>query len=115
MIDVGDLLLIVPAASLDSQGRCCGRKPIEYRRTSQLFCHRCDRSYDPATGRQQDNFAWTAAPDGFRRSENTACAAVATNAWRHHKESGMTRDDFAQAVLDIVDEFRNRYRKAFVS
>lgn len=43
---------------LDEKGRCCGRKPIVYRRPPQLFCSRCDRSFDVDTGLQRENWAW---------------------------------------------------------
>lgn len=44
---------------LDWKGRCCGRKPIVYKRDPHLFCHRCGRSYDPQTGTQIENWAWS--------------------------------------------------------
>jgi len=49
---------------LDEKGRCCGRKPLVYKRRqgllnpSGLFCCRCDRHFDPETGEQIENFAW---------------------------------------------------------
>ncbi len=44
---------------LDDKGRCCGRKPLVYKRPpAQLFCFRCDRAYDSETGEQMDNWAW---------------------------------------------------------
>lgn len=46
---------------LDDKGRCCGRKPIHYKgrlATRQLFCCRCNRSYDVDTKQQRENFAW---------------------------------------------------------
>ena len=48
-----------PAQSLDERGRCCGRKPIPYKRPLRYFCPRCDRRYGP-DGLQQSNWAWTA-------------------------------------------------------
>jgi hypothetical protein len=50
---------------LDDKGRCCGRKPLVYKRASGprhpagLFCCRCDRSYT-ADGEPQANWAWNA-------------------------------------------------------
>lgn len=46
--------------TLDSKGRCCGRKPIEYKRYRgpHLFCTRCDREYDPVTKIQRANWAY---------------------------------------------------------
>lgn len=44
---------------LDDKGRCCGRKPIVYKRSpTHLFCSRCDRAYDPLTKLQVENWAW---------------------------------------------------------
>lgn len=50
---------------LDDKGRCCGRKPIVYKRPPSLFCHRCDRSFDPATGTQKENWAFRWTDAGF--------------------------------------------------
>lgn len=49
---------------LDDKGRCCGRKPLEYKRDGHKFCPRCDRAYDIATGEQITNWAWLKKPDG---------------------------------------------------
>ena len=53
---------------LDEKGRCCGRKPIHYQSSRDnfpghlprptKFCDRCDRTYDPETGDQVENWAW---------------------------------------------------------
>jgi hypothetical protein len=49
---------------LDEKGRCCGKKPIDYKsgRSTpggpQLFCPRCDRSYNRVTKLQKPNWAW---------------------------------------------------------
>lgn len=48
---------------LDEKGRCCGRKPIRYKRESYLFCPRCDRAYN-FEGKQIANWAWAASTDG---------------------------------------------------
>jgi hypothetical protein len=49
---------------LDKDGRCCGKKPLEYK-TSRFtgirphkFCTRCDRAFDIKTGKQIENWAW---------------------------------------------------------
>lgn len=53
---------------LDDKGRCCGRKPVVYRRPDhRLFCTRCDAQYDPQTGTQVANWAYRAAADGFAK------------------------------------------------
>lgn len=44
--------------TLDDKGRCCGRKPITYKRHNQLFCDRCDRLYEMTTGKWIPNRAW---------------------------------------------------------
>ena len=44
---------------LDTKGRCCGRKPIVYKRSQELFCSRCDRSYRLLPPHEQiENWAW---------------------------------------------------------
>lgn len=43
---------------LDDKGRCCGRKPIKYKRDPHYFCMRCDRSYDVYNFEQVENWAW---------------------------------------------------------
>lgn len=46
-------------AVLDDKGRCCGRKPLVYKRPNHHFyCTRCCASLDPNTGEQQENWAW---------------------------------------------------------
>lgn len=44
---------------IDSKGRCCGRKPMVYKREPHMFCPRCDRAFDPKTGEQIENWAYT--------------------------------------------------------
>jgi hypothetical protein len=48
---------------LDNKGRCCGRKPIVYKRNPHLFCCRCDRAFD-LDGNQIENWAWQRVPSG---------------------------------------------------
>jgi len=43
---------------LDKRGRCCGRKPIVYKRDPHLFCCRCNASFNPDTGKQIENWAY---------------------------------------------------------
>jgi hypothetical protein len=45
--------------------RCCGRKPLHYKRgltttlkRPQLYCTRCDAAYDPTTKAQLENWAY---------------------------------------------------------
>jgi len=59
---------------LDEKGRCCGRKPIDYKggawnspHRPQKFCPRCDRSYDRETGEQIENWAWRKHGNTFIR------------------------------------------------
>lgn len=52
----------LPAYSgrLDAKGRCCGRKPLSYKREpAHLYCPRCDRAFDPTTGKQVENWAFS--------------------------------------------------------
>lgn len=53
--------------TLDAKGRCCGRKPMVYRRTGHLFCPRCCAQFSLG-GEQQANWAWHALPDGTFRA-----------------------------------------------
>ncbi len=55
-------------ARLDNLGRCCGRKPIVYKREPHLFCWRCDRAYNPETGEQIANWAWRMGENGWERN-----------------------------------------------
>lgn len=49
---------------LDDKGRCCGRKPLTYKRDGHRFCHRCDRAYHLYQNFQVNNWAWKRQPDG---------------------------------------------------
>ena len=52
---------------IDGKGRCCGRKPIVYKRSiHHTFCCRCHRAHDPQ-GNQIDNWAWTVTGDVAHR------------------------------------------------
>lgn len=50
---------------LDDKGRCCGRKPIVYKRPPHLFCHRCCAAFHPDNGEQIPNWAYKKVHDGF--------------------------------------------------
>lgn len=83
MVESFDYLIAVhPAAFLTLEGRCCGRKPLEYKRPPHLFCTRCNRNYDPKSGLQQPSFGWVAQDGGFRLSDTAIRAAVATHVWQ---------------------------------
>jgi hypothetical protein len=66
---VGDILNaaaeVFPSRTIDPKGRCCGRKPIPYKRDGYLFCPRCDAAYDIFTGNQRSNWAWLRSGVGF--------------------------------------------------
>ena len=49
---------------LDAKGRCCGRKPVIYKRPPSRFCCRCNRSYDYEENQQIANWAWKQLADG---------------------------------------------------
>ncbi len=49
---------------LNAKGRCCGRKPIEYKRDPHLFCTRCSRAFDVNTKEQIPNWAFLDAGNG---------------------------------------------------
>jgi hypothetical protein len=52
---------------LDENGRCCGRKPLVYKRDGHKFCTRCDKSFDIKTGEQIENWAWQRWPSEANR------------------------------------------------
>lgn len=51
---------------LDDKGRCCGQKPMNYKRSPEAyrFCGVCYRAYDSA-GEQIVNWAWRKVDGGF--------------------------------------------------
>jgi hypothetical protein len=56
---------------LDEKGRCCGRKPLLYKRSTDpyykrphYFCCRCDASFDAETKEQIANWAYEKTPSG---------------------------------------------------
>ena len=56
---------------LDDKGRCCGRKPLIYKRDKRwsrtrdfhYFCCRCAREFN-ADGKQRQSFSWKLLADG---------------------------------------------------
>lgn len=60
-----DAVTISPARKLDDKGRCCGRKPLVYKRERKRFCPHCNRAYGLETGDQIPNWAWLAVEGGF--------------------------------------------------
>lgn len=53
-------------AKLDDNGRCCGRKPLVYKKpVHRLFCDRCCAEIDPSTGTQIENWAWVPSAGWF--------------------------------------------------
>lgn len=58
-------------AHLDDKGRCCGRKPLVYKRPDHhLFCTRCDREFD-RLGNQRPNWAWIERDGQFAKRNPT--------------------------------------------
>jgi hypothetical protein len=57
-------LITMPAWQIGDKSRCCGKKPIVYKRDGYLFCCRCGRSYDLESGRQISNFSYVVRDDG---------------------------------------------------
>lgn len=52
-------------AAIDDKGRCCGRKPIVYKRDGILFCPRRDRAYDLVECHQVANWAYKKNSEGW--------------------------------------------------
>ena len=62
---------------LDDKGRCCGAKPMIYKRphppssvAPYRFCPRCDRAYD-MDGQQIENWAWVIRDGDWHRKPPT--------------------------------------------
>jgi len=53
------------AAQLGADDRCCGRKPMTYKREPHRFCPRCNRAYSLETGKQIPNWAWPRSDGGY--------------------------------------------------
>ncbi len=56
--------MISEAKALDDKGRCCGRKPLVYKRAAHYFCDRCDRAFSFTSGKQIQNWAYLLREDG---------------------------------------------------
>ncbi len=50
---------------LDAKGRCCGKKPLTYKRKGHRFCSRCNAQFGIGDRQQQENWAWRSANGGF--------------------------------------------------
>jgi hypothetical protein len=65
---------------LDEKGRCCGRKPMTYRRYAsggpQRYCPRCDRAYDLEENEQIANWAWKLIGVEWVRQTGTGSATT---------------------------------------
>lgn len=72
----------VPAAKLDEQDRCCGRKPRPYKRPApHSCCLKCGRYYDPS-GNQIASFFWRQIDAGTFVMGETSQRAAANDAAR---------------------------------
>lgn len=97
MIDP-ELFSLHAPRSIGDDGRCCGRKPLAYRREGSFFCTRCDRTFDILTKTQKANFHWFARGGGFRLSD-TAIICEHIRQARERGENGVfARDDAQWAV-----------------
>ena len=54
-----------PCHHLDDLGRCCGRKPLTYKRDKYRVCLRCGRAYHLEENKQIENWSWKQVDDGF--------------------------------------------------
>ena len=61
---------LLPAKQLDENGRCCGRKPLVYKRPPHLFCCRCNAAFHSKTGKQIGNWAFSEADGGFKANNS---------------------------------------------
>ena len=51
--------------TLDEKGRCCGRKPMVYKREGKRYCHKCHRHYHLTEPHMIDS--WDRLADGSHR------------------------------------------------
>jgi hypothetical protein len=51
-------------SDLDVKGRCCGRKPLVYKKKKKLFCPRCDKEFSIETKKQIPSYFWMKNKDG---------------------------------------------------
>jgi hypothetical protein len=51
---------ILPPQTLDEKGRCCGRKPLPYKRDGLRACLRCSRHYHLTENRMVDGWRFLA-------------------------------------------------------
>jgi hypothetical protein len=56
---------IFRARQLDELGRCCGRKPLVYKRDRFRVCMRCNAAFDLEQNFQIKNWAWKPVEGGF--------------------------------------------------
>lgn len=67
----------LPTRSLDDKGRCCGRRPLNYKKPSpHFFCHRCGAEYS-SDGVQQPNWAWLQDGKGWFKARYPESDSVA--------------------------------------
>jgi hypothetical protein len=80
--------VIAPRSCVGDTERCCGRKPIPYKRDGKWFCPRCDAAYRMPSGEQIPNWAWLRSGDGFtpRYPESEAAKLARLAASPSHKE-----------------------------
>jgi hypothetical protein len=113
VLDVGFFLKAHAPARLGADLACCGRKANAYPSPPAYFCAFCERSYDRATRSQVPNFAWSQRADGtFAVKEAAAGGKIINDAWRYHKDSGLSQEAFREVVRQMVDEFNQKYRSA---
>lgn len=63
-------------AVLDDKGRCCGRKPLVYKRPHHhFFCTKCNAEIDPQDGMQRENWAWIRDGEAFVATSPTMAYA----------------------------------------
>jgi len=55
---------------IDEKGRCCGRKPLVYKRPIHyLYCCRCNSEYHFGSHEQIANWAWQKVDDKFEPTQ----------------------------------------------
>lgn len=69
--------------ALTNDGRCCGHKPLRYKRVGgpHFFCTSCKRAYALDNARQIQNWAWRRLDGGFQSTQKRKKEARETEYW----------------------------------